>query len=655
MLHALTLIAAACAPADDVALPVGQTLRGELAAGDTHSYVLQAEADTFVRGRVDQLGVDVVVRLVGPDGAQLAEIDGPARGPELFALETDDAGTYRVEVRPFEDETGAYSITLSHLEPVATEPDALVDQLLAPYDQPDMPGAVVSVWRDGETLFRKAYGMANLTYDIPYSVDTRCNIGSTSKQFTAMAVLLLAEQGLLDLDDDVREHIPELPDLGATVTVRHLLTHTSGYREFLNFLGMTGRRSDRGDFIDRGEILDIVRRQPALQNEPGAEWNYNNTAYGLAAVLVERLTDQDFPDAMRALVFEPLGMRDTMVRASQGHIVPDRAEGYVPDEGGWLELGDLGGAVGAGGMYTTVADLQRWIENYADPVVGTPDMVEQMTTAFELNDGTATNYGLGLFLDEQRGLRRVHHGGGDVAHRSQLVWFPEINAGLTTQSNHAGFDGGIAFRLAEAFFGDEMEPEIVAAAEEGSDVVAVAESVFDIDAFEAHVGRYALDVMPGFVLTLARDGDRATVQGTGQPAVELEPTSATTFELVGVDAALTLHPDEDGHVATLTLHQGGDNRATRLDESAEPVALTDFAGRYFSAEAETFYDLRVEEDELIAYQRRLGDMVMRHGSGDDFSTDRSQVEFERDRHGAVIGFYLSNGRTRDVRFERVGS
>jgi CubicO group peptidase (beta-lactamase class C family) len=495
--------------------------------------------------------------------------------------------------------------------------------------------------------------MANLTYGIPFEVDTKSNIGSTSKQFTAFAVMLLVERGELSLDDDVREHIPELPDLGETVTVRNLLTHTSGYREFLNLLSMTGRRLDHGDFIDREEVIDIIQRQPALQNSPGAEWNYNNSAFSLAAVIVERISGQDFHEFLAENLFEPLGMDGTMVRPSPEHIVEGAAEGYGPAEGGtFLELRDLWGAAGAGSIYSTVGDLQKWVENYADPYVGSADIVQEMTTPFVLSDGEPTEYGLGLFIDEQRGLKRIHHGGADIAHRSMLAYYPEIGAGITTQSNHAGFDSSLAFRLAEAFFEDAMEPE----EEQAATASDFDPSTYDPEDFDEFVGRYALDAAPDFILTFSRDGDTFYTQATGQQQLEIVPTSETTFTLLAVEASVEFHRNDDGEVDSLTLNQGGAQRATRLEdeEAWEPTApeLVAYTGRYFSREVETYFTVTLEEDHLVLRQRRLEDADLTPGTTDNFSGGGLQVSFERDRNGQVIALYLANGRTRGVRFER---
>ena len=658
---ALSLAAGPLA-AQTTELQRGRTLPGSLTAGDTARYTIQADADKFVLGEVNQISIDVTIRVLDPDGTQIARFGGLGRGHERFGGRTATAGTYTAELFYLgddEDAAGDYQITLLRHEDIATDPKKLADQMMARFDGEHSPGAAVRVWRNGKTLYSKTYGMANLAYGIPFEPETRTNIGSTSKQFTAFAIMLQAERGLLSLDDDIRTHIPELPEFDETIQVRHLITHTSGLREFLNLLSMTGRRLDRGDWIDRSEIIEIVQRQPALQNVPGAEWNYNNTAYGLAAVIVERTSGQDYHVFIQENVFGPLGMTGTMVRPSIRHIVPNLSEGYTPGPDGYRQIGDLGGAVGAGGMYSTIGDLQTWVENYANPRIGTRESIDEMMTSFVLNDGVETGYGYGLFMDEQGGLKRVQHGGADVAHRSMLAYYPEINAGITTQSNHAQFNSNVAFELAEAFFKDAMELD-----EEGEGAVAEAEfdaENYDPEAFDELVGRYALDASPDFVLTFTREGDTLYVQATGQQRLEIVPTSDSTFRLLAVEASVSFVRGEDGAVEGAIMHQNGANQpATRLEgEAPEEWAPTEedlaaFAGRFYSEELETFYTLSVEDGELVMHQRRLGEVVLDPGEEENFTGGNLTFAFERDRNGEVIGFYLSNVRTRDVRFGRVG-
>ena len=565
------LIAGCQAWGQTTELQPGSMVTGALSPGQTVRYTIDADQNEFVLGEVDQISVDVDIRILDPAGEQIGQFGGLGQGIERFAGRTSSAGTHTVELSVAEDFpgiSGLFVVTLLRHEPVATDPERRTDQVMARFDGDHTPGAAVQVWRDGSTLYSKAYGMADLTHAIPFTPETSTNIGSTSKQFTAFAIMLQQERGLLSLDDDIREHIPELPAFDQTIQVRHLLTHTSGLREFLNLMRMTGRLLNEGDWIDRSELIDIVQRQPALQNDPGAEYNYNNTAFGLAAVIVERTSGQDFHVFMEENVFGPLGMTASMARPSPRDIVPNRSEGYTPSPSGYRQIGDFGAAVGAGAVYASVVDLQTWVENYADPQVGTRASIDEMMTSFVLNNGEETGYGYGLSVGEQGGLMRVNHGGADVAHRSMLAYYPEIKAGITVQSNHAQFNSSVAFELAAAFFKDAMEEE------EESD---------------------------------AADG--------GDPADEEAATEPW-------------QPTEDD--------------------------LGTFAGRFLSEEIETFYTFTVNDGELVRYQRRLGHAALTPGDDEDnFSGGGSSFAFERDRNGVVIGFYLSSGRTRDVRFGRV--
>ena len=449
---------------------------------------------------------------------------------------------------------------------------------------------------------------------IPFTVATRTNIGSTSKQFTAFAILLLAGQGKLALDDDVRKYLPELPDLGATVTIRNLLTHTSGYREFLNTLAMAGRRLDEGDDIDRSEVIGIVQRQPKLQNQPGAEFNYNNTGFSLLSTIVERVSGTPFPQWMVEHVFAPLGMTHTGIRAHPGDIVPGSAQGYAADStGGYREVRDIGASMGCG------RDLYHGRRPGAlDPQLpygpGGGRFLEQMTTRYVLTTGDTTAYGMGLFVDQWRGLQRFQHGGADAAHRSQLTYFPSLDAGILTECNDAAFNAAsTADQIAAIFFADRLAPLPLAAAAAAA-AAAAGPVAFAPEKFDAYTGRYEMAEMPGFVLTFTREGSRLITQATGQPTVEITATSDSTFAVKGIAASLTFHREANGAVTSLTLHQNGEHLARRL-EAAAPVTgpdLAEYAGRYYSAELDMAYELKPEGEALVASARHLQPVSLKH-------------------------------------------
>src|SRR5688500_1790653 len=277
-------------------LVVGRTIDRTLGPGQTHSYPLTLDSARFVVGEAMQDGVDLRVAIVGPKGDTLGRVDSPngKQGAEPFSCTTKAHGAYKVVIAPLEAGTsGRYTLTLKQVVAEAKTPAGKVDQIMANFSSSG-PGIIAAVVRDGKIVYQEDWGLANITHKIPFTVNTLTNIGSTSKQFTTFAILMLAGQNKLSLDDDVRKHIPELPDLGKTVTIRHLMTHTSGYREFLNALALTGRRIDFGDYIDRSEVLEMLKRQPTLQNDPGAEFNYNNSGFSLLSTIVERVGGKPF-------------------------------------------------------------------------------------------------------------------------------------------------------------------------------------------------------------------------------------------------------------------------------------------------------------------------------------------------------------------------
>lgn len=652
----LTLFLLASVASAQPDLRPGEPVERTLAAGDAHAYPLGLDAGQFVLGTADQHTVDVVVTLTGPDGERIQAFDQTGSGSDPFQFTTETAGVYTLTVTPYGAAEGRYTMRLNRAEPVATTPAGIVDQRFAGLDNDRSPGAVVAVLEHGEVTFTRAYGMADLTHGVPFTLDTPSNIASTSKQFTAFAVAWLADQGRLSLDDDVRQYIPELPDFAQTVTLRHLLTHTSGYREYLTTLPMAGRMVEE-DHIDRDDVLRVVERQPALQNAPGAEWSYNNTGYGLAALVVERVTGTPFQDWMRETVFEPLGMDRTVVRADRSVIVPDRAVGYVAASGGgWKEATDLGGAMGDGSIYTTAGDLLRWMDTYRTAGLGGEDVRREMTTRAVLTTGDTTSYGLGLFLREYRGLRTIEHSGTGAAHLAGFVYYPEIESGVVVLTNSPTMPVS-AQAVAEVFFADAFEPEDTAEVVEAEPTRPDYDPAsFEPETFDAFAGRYELDDAPGYVITFRREDDRYVVQVIGQRETEIVPVGPSRFSTRGGSLEISFHTSPGGSVETITLHQNGDQPAFRIPTEAEPLVLADYVGRYYSDELGTVYTVRVEDDGLVLVHPRIHTPIpLLHSAGGRFKGRYpiTGLAFERGGDGTVMGFAAESVRTRGVRFDKL--
>jgi CubicO group peptidase (beta-lactamase class C family) len=299
-----------------------------------------------------------------------------------------------------------------------------VDKLFAPWDKPDSPGCALAVVKDGRIIHSRGYGMADLEHDVPITPASAFYVGSLSKQFTAMAVALLAQQGTLSLDDDIHKYLPELPAYDKPITIRHLIHHTSGLPEYMPLLARAGWRPDAP--FSNQDALQIVARERQLNFEPGEQFAYSNTGYTLLALIVERAAGVRLDEFADARIFSPLKMKDTHFHADATRLVKQRAYAYEPSPGGGLRLGPpVPTRVGAGGIFTTVEDLARWDQNFYDARVGGNALIKQLTTPGTLNSGRALEYAFGLEVRTYRGLRVVEHGGDFAGYHAYLARFPD--------------------------------------------------------------------------------------------------------------------------------------------------------------------------------------------------------------------------------------
>lgn len=377
---------------------------------------------------------------------------------------------------------------------IATSREEQVDALMVEYDRNDAPGAVVGVIRDGEVIFAKGYGMANLTHGVPITPETRFNIGSVSKQFTGFALALLESRGALSLEDPVGKHLPQVPEFEHEVTLRHLLTHTSGYRQAYDISFLAGRMPvESEDVFRRAEALEVVRRQPKLEFPPGSRYQYNSTAYVLLALVVERVTGEPFPEWMQENVFDPLGMKNTVIESEIEQVIPGAADSYTAtDHGGYRRLVGNRAVYGAGEIYTTVDDLVGWLRNFRTAELGGAGVQERMRERFVLTSGDTIDYALGILVDEHRGLQRLHHGGSHAGYRAYLSYYPELDAGIVVMSNDYDFRRqNVVEEMDQIFLGQYMEPEQAAEVTE-QDTTFPHSETWSPTAMElsAYTGRY---------------------------------------------------------------------------------------------------------------------------------------------------------------------
>lgn len=525
-----------------------------------------------------------------------------------------------------------------------------VDEVFASYDHSDTPGCALGVIVNGELAYARGFGMANLDYGIAIDPRSVFRIGSTSKQFTAAAIVLAAEEGALSLEDDIRDWLPELPDYGTPITIRMLLNHTSGIRDYLTLAELAGLRDD--DWYTDEEALALITKQQQTNFDPGSEHLYSNSGYFLLSQIIRRATGRSLRQYAEEEIFEPLGMDDTHFHDDHTEIVADRASGYAPEGDGFRISMTTLDMVGDGGVFTTVEDLQRWDENFYDPVVGGPQLAAALLERGVLSSGDTLDYALGLIHGEHRGLPVVSHGGAFVGFRAEMIRFPEQRLSVATLCNVSNADpSSLSFDVAEIFLADYLEPETVSPDAEPTAAAAAEPAELSEPELARWAGLYRDEGDGSYLRLEVRDGALTAVVGPGFP---LTPIASDRFRLdfVPVEMRFAGEPGE----RTFELRQPD---GTEQFVEVEPAVLTPataaaFAGRYHSTELDVDYRIEADGAGLSLTRGRGGAIPLRPTVEDEFTLNGEVLTFEpRDDGAPAEAFTIDAGRVRGIKFERV--
>jgi CubicO group peptidase (beta-lactamase class C family) len=529
-----------------------------------------------------------------------------------------------------------------------TSAAARTDRVFAQWDRSDSPGCVVGVFRDGRIAYARGYGMANLELGVALSPQSVLDIGSTSKQFTAMAVVLLARQGKLSLDDDVRRFIPELPVYERPITIRHLLTHTSGLRDYLTLWYLAG--VDDADFTTDDEALDIIARQKALNFPPGEQRLYSNSGFFLASVIVERVSGKTLAQFAEEHMFRPLGMRHTRFNDDHTAVIPGRATGYARRPGGGYStaMSDFE-QTGDGGVLTSVEDLQRWDENLYTGQVGGRAAVDQLHERAVLNNGRTEPYALGLIVDTYRGLRRVRHGGSWAGYRAELMRFPDQRFSVAVLCNLAGTEPTtLARRVAEIYLAPAFAQAADDSPQRSRQPMPVALAARDM---ERYAGLY-LSPKTGELRRVRVGGDSLLLSDL-RTALPLEPVAADRFRVPGTQPGPEVRFDASrpSSYRLDLIYSSGDTLTFERVAEASPTAreLASYAGTYWSDEVAAEYRLEVKNGALMLRRRRSEPLVLTPTYADAFSGEGVLYRFTRTR-GRVTAMLVDAGRIRNLRF-----
>ena len=517
-----------------------------------------------------------------------------------------------------------------------------IDEIFHSFDTTTSPGCALGVGRDGRELFAKGYGMANLEYDIPLTAQSISESGSVAKQFTAAALALLQLDGKLSLDDDVRRYLPEVPDFGTPITIRHLLTHTSGLRDQWALLGIMGR-GPGSEVHTTNEILDLVSRQRELNFPVGSEYLYSNTGYTLAAVIVSRVSGMPFARFTDERLFQPLGMRHTQWRDDYRRVVPGRATGYDFVRGAWMQDMPFTMIHGNGGLLTTVADLLRWNDALTNGLLGRPELTSLLETRGRLTSGRTISYALGLTIGSYApGIRDISHGGSTAGYRTFLARYPEAKMSIAILCNAATANPTTLARRVMSL----LLPRAATSRPAPTPIAAAQRALI--------VGQYR-DPRTDDLLSVTSVGEFARLVGPSADSLRAEGGDGQFSTSSGYRLTFTPKGQRASHLRV----ESADSDVREMDLMVSPTAgapaREDFVGTFVSPELDSRIVIRLDNGRLMARLSPDDDSTLLPLYADGFriSGSGATVRFRRDAGGRVTGAQIFAGRARNVRFDKL--
>ncbi len=515
--------------------------------------------------------------------------------------------------------------------------EAKIDALVPAQVNDTTPGLVIGIVQNGELIFSKGYGLANLTYGMPNDPNMVYNIGSVSKQFLGYAFALLHADGVLNLDDPVSQYLEDWPEFKHRVSLRHLLSHTSGYREAYTMSNLAGRIVGV-DRLSRKECLDVVRKQAELEFVPGSRYTYNSTAWVILAEVLEKVTGQSADIWVEKYILQALGMEETQIESYVGEVIRNTAESYSYDkEKGYINEKSNRAIFGAAEVYANIPDLVKWINNYRSADVGGKAVKDLFLDPFILKDGLSSGYALGIGVGSYRGLKRYRHTGGHEAFASQLSYYPDYDLGIITISNYGGKGWLPTSKIADILLEAHLKPKSV-----------IVSQGFEIKArkLKQYEGLYVASTM-NRSLDLKITDDTLSIGGR----TKLIPLSKNRFRIKGMDDEIQFTKQSGGGIEFVNSRNERYTRVEAWTPKAEELA--EFKGDYRSEELETVYHLMLKEGKLSIHHRWLGEIPLEAIAKDLFKTQWGYfVKFNRNKSGAISNLSISSGRTLNVVFQR---
>ena len=526
-----------------------------------------------------------------------------------------------------------------------------VDKIFSAWDKPNSPGCALAIVQGGRIIYKKGYGMANLEYSIPITPQSVFYIGSVSKQFVAFSIAILANQGKLSLDDEIQKYLPEIPDYGTPITIRQLIHHTSGLRDYLTLEDISG--IPFGYFHEQ-DVLQLITRQKELNFAPGEEYLYSNSGYFLLGLIVERASGKILREFAEEHIFKPLGMKNSHFHDDYQRLIKNRASGYFPvGKGEFKNFISTFDCVGSGGLFTSVEDLFLWDQNFSHHKVGGKEVIDLMHTRGTLNSGEKLDYAFALSMGSYKGLKTVSHGGALEGYRSAYLRFPEQKFSVICLSNLSSFNPMKHSRqVADIYLADQFEEEEKPEAKPDEEFTKLPDSKL-----RDKVGDY-IDRESGALRRILLKKNQLILYAFGQQ-FPLGAQGETEFQVLKApfQAAIRFEKQEKGKPMLMHIFPEGEEPETY--EAFQRVKLTteqikEYEGDYHSEELQVTFRLALKKGKLFFVHRNASKPSLQPTLKDWFSVRGFRIRFIRDEEKRITSFMLDAGRVKNLRFERQG-
>jgi CubicO group peptidase (beta-lactamase class C family) len=509
----------------------------------------------------------------------------------------------------------------------------------------DEPGISVGIVKDGSLIYTFQKGKSNLEYEIAINDQTVFELASITKQITAACVGVLAQNGKLDVNDDVREYIPELPNYGSTIKIKHLLNHTSGLRNHNVLLNLQGFDYEHAGYTNKS-IQKLIFNQKGINNLPGEKMLYTNSNYVLLALIIERVSGKTIDVFAKKELFEPLGMAHTFFKSSLDQIIKHKAYSYYKKNNEYVQTKSLTHCIGAGGVGSTIEDMAKWSNLFTDKNPKLPCIPKFITTLDTLNNGSLQKYGRGVFVSAYRNQKTINHSGRDLGMRSQIICLPEANLSVIMFSNSEHINVvSLSYKVLDLFIASNEDKE--------RKKKQYFHSKSELLKF---IGNYQ-EINSDLGMKILIENDTLKAKSSfGRIPIPLKKGGKNQFYRAENSSVGYHFFNTNNSTCALAVDFGGAKfyfERVQL-ENSDVINLKDYAGEYYSDEISVTYQIFIENKKLFLRFPNNPKIELILGQKNEFgSGNRTRYVFKRDKHQIINSFTVaSEGTVKDILFQK---